>query len=212
MLYRFKASFQKTVRWIAGSGLTANGATLGGWVCVALYAVSLYGGLVCDSSRWLLFLVPVWALVRLMMNALDGMLARAQGTATAAGELWNEASDIWGDTLSYGVLFLVPDGPRISLAVFLVLSWSAEFFGVLGKSLPGGARRQESWGGGKPERAIWMSLLALALCWDPTLLAKVPAVLSGISVLVGLTSIARIRKSLKLAEGKPYQSFTAFGV
>jgi CDP-diacylglycerol--glycerol-3-phosphate 3-phosphatidyltransferase len=212
MLYQFKAKFQTCVRGLSQSGLTANGATAGGWICVALFSACLYGGLAFAPWRWLLLLVPGLAIARLVMNALDGMLARAQGTATAAGELWNEASDIWGDTICYGVLFFVPEGPRLSLTLFLVATWSAEFFGVLGKGLPGGARRHESWGGGKPERAVGISLFALIAYFHPRAVAWLPGWLGCLALLAAGTSLARIRKALALAKGKPYQSYTAYGV
>lgn len=198
------------VAFLGASGLTANGATAGGWLAVFAYAWALHAGL--SGARLVLWLVPGLALVRLAFNALDGMLARAQGTATAAGELWNEAGDILGDTICYGVLFFVPGAPSLSLTFFLVATWAAEFFGVLGKSLPGGTRRHESLGGGKPERAIWISLFALFCSFNPAAVSFLPAYLVAVGILVSLTAAWRARKSLKAAAGKPYHSYTAFGV
>jgi phosphatidylglycerophosphate synthase len=46
------------------------------------------------------------------MNALDGMLAREYQTGSVAGELCNEALDVIGDTICYGVLLFVPLGRK----------------------------------------------------------------------------------------------------
>src|SRR3954453_2820839 len=65
LLYRFKARFQKFAALAGTSGLTANDATLGGWLCVAAYAFALYGGLAIPGARAALWLVPPLALLRL---------------------------------------------------------------------------------------------------------------------------------------------------
>ncbi len=145
------------------------------------------------------------------MNALDGMLAREYGTGSVAGELFNEGLDVIGDTICYGSLFFVPDGPMLSLTLLLILSWMAEFFGVLGKGFPGGVRRHETFLGGKPDRAVWMSILALLLFFVPGFIGDVPYYLLTMSVFVFATSVIRIRKTLLAAKGEKYESYTWIG-
>jgi phosphatidylglycerophosphate synthase len=214
-VYKLKARFQKLAALFARSGMTANHATVLGWVMVALFAAALYLGLTEDGWRWALALVPVIAVLRLIFNALDGMLSRAQGTATATGEVLNEGSDIVGDTIAYGVLAFLPAAvaPTTSLLAFVAAMWAAEFFGVLGKALPGGRRRQESLGGGKPERTLIMSAFAIwALIDVNAALDGLPALLVAVAVLAALTAAVRIRASLRDADGKAYTSHTAYGV
>jgi CDP-diacylglycerol--glycerol-3-phosphate 3-phosphatidyltransferase len=211
MLYKQKGNFQRVIRWMAGSWMTANMATAAGCLFILLIAASLYLGLTADRLRFLLLLAPLFLVLRMAMNALDGMLSREQGTGSVAGEIWNEALDILGDTVSYGALYFVPGGPRTSLVLFILLSWAAEFFGVLGKSMPGGVRRHETFLGGKPDRAAWIGLLALILFARPGFLAWAWAYLAVASIFVGLTSLVRIRVTITAARGKEYQSYTWIG-
>lgn len=211
MLYLQKGNFQKVVRWIAGSWMTANMATLFGCVFIVLVAASYYTGLTYVNYRWLLLLVPVFIFFRLVMNTLDGMLSREYKTATVAGELWNETLDIVGDTICYGSIYFAPNSPHLAVTVFIILTWAAEYFGVLGKSMPGGRRRHETVGGGKPDRAFWMGLLAFITFFVPSFFNYSAYYISAVSVLVALTCAIRIKKTLQAAEGQKYESFTWIG-
>ena len=133
MLYLGKGQFQKIVRWMAGSWMSANMATAFGCVFVVLTAASFYVGLSVQPLHFLLLCVPVFLLLRMGMNALDGMLSREYNTGTVAGEVWNEALDVLGDTVCYGVLYFVDGGPRLSLVAFLLAIWAAEFFWCIGQ-------------------------------------------------------------------------------
>lgn len=211
MLYLQKGNFQKLVRWVGGSWMTANQATALGIACIFLVSASFYLGLTFASCRWLLALTPVFLVLRMIMNTLDGMLAREYQTGSVAGELFNEGLDIVGDTVCYGVLLFVPGIPQLPLILFLLLTWMAEYFGVLGKGFPGGVRRHETFFGGKPDRAIWMGLMALLLFFFPGLTPYTGAYLLLASCFVFLTSVVRIRKILQAAAGKEYQSYTWIG-
>ncbi|MEN6452418.1 MAG: CDP-alcohol phosphatidyltransferase family protein [Thermoguttaceae bacterium] len=211
MLYLQKGVFQKLVRWIGGRWMSANQATCFGILFVLLTAASFYLGLSYGSCRWMLLLVPPCLILRMAMNALDGMLAREYGTGTVAGELFNEGLDVIGDTVCYGSLLFVPDGPQLSLTLFLILSWMAEFFGVLGKGLPGGIRRHETFLGGKPDRAVWMAILALLLFFIPGFVPSIPYYLLTVSLFVFGTSVIRIRKILLTTRGERYESYTWIG-
>ncbi len=211
MLYLQKGNFQKLVRRLAGSWMSANMATAFGVVFIVLTAAAFYVGLTVASWRFLLLLAPVFLLFRMAMNALDGMLAREYGTGTVAGEICNETLDIVGDTVCYGILYFVPGFPTLSLVLFILLAWAAEFFGVLGKGMPGGIRRHETFLGGKPDRAVWMGLLSVILYVFPAFLAHSSWYLSIASLFVLLTCIIRVRRTLGAAEGKPYESYTWIG-
>lgn len=211
MLYKQKGNFQKLVRWMGGKWMTANQATFFGIIFIFLTALSFYIGLTKESFRWLLCLVPLFLIMRMAMNTLDGMLSREYGTATVAGELFNEGLDVIGDTICYGVLLFVESLPKMSLMLFLILIWMAEYFGVLGKSFPGGARRHETFLGGKPDRAVWMSVLALILFFWPSFQPYSGIYLGVVSLFVFLTSVVRIGKILENAKGKEYKSYTWIG-
>jgi len=191
--------------------MTANQATVAGCVFIILTAAGFYLGLTCRRLHWLLLLVPLFLLLRMVMNTLDGMLSRERGNATVAGEIWNETLDIVGDTICYGSLFFVPGGPTISLFVFLILTWAAEFYGVLGKGMPNGIRRHETIGGGKPDRAVWMAVFAVIVFFYPPFFGYVDYYLIWVSSLVLLTCILRVKKTIESAKGAEYKSYTWIG-
>jgi CDP-diacylglycerol--glycerol-3-phosphate 3-phosphatidyltransferase len=211
MIYRVKGQFQKSVRWMAGSWMSPNMATLAGALCIGASAATLYLGLSLPEGRWLLLLTPLCLVLRMAMNALDGLLSREQGLATVSGEIWNEALDVVGDNICYGVLLFVPGGPRITVVALLLAIWAAEFFGVLGKGMPGGVRRHEAALGGKPDRAMWLGLLALILYFRPGFIAYAPYYLAGITGLVMLTALLRILATVRSSREKPYESYTVRG-
>ena len=139
------------------------------------------------------------------------MLAREYGTGSVAGELFNEGLDVIGDTVCYGSLFFVPDGPQLSLTLLLILSWMAEFFGVLGKGFPGGVRRHETFSAGSPTGRCWMSVLAVLLFVRPEFIHSIAYYLLMMSLFVFATSVIRIRKILLAAKGQHYESYTWIG-
>ncbi|OGM09880.1 hypothetical protein A2159_02135 [Candidatus Woesebacteria bacterium RBG_13_34_9] len=211
MLYLQKGNYQKIVRFMGGSWMTADQATIFGIIFIFLTAFSYYVGLSNNSYRWILLLVPVFLFFRLAMNTLDGLLSREHNKATVAGEILNETLDVFGDTICYGSLLLVPNTPFKSLVIFIILIWAAEFFGVLGKSMPGGIRRHETIAGGKPDRAVWMGLAAFIIFFYPAFIDYLSYYIFFVSVLVGLTCVIRIRKILQAAKGKKYKSYTWIG-
>jgi CDP-diacylglycerol--glycerol-3-phosphate 3-phosphatidyltransferase len=211
MLYLQKGNFQKAVRWLGGSWMTANQATYLGIVFVLLTSLSFYAGLTYQEARWMLLLTPLFLVLRMAMNALDGMLAREYNTGSVAGEIFNESLDIIGDTVCYGSLFFIPEPPQLSLTLFLLLTWMAEYSGVLGKGFPGGVRRHETFLGGKPDRAIWMGLLALLLYTFPSAQQYIYVYLIVVSCFIMMTSVIRIRRILRDAKGQSYESYTWIG-
>ncbi|MDG0817121.1 CDP-alcohol phosphatidyltransferase family protein [Bdellovibrio sp. PAP01] len=196
--------------------MTANHASLLGWLFVFLSTAALYFGLSkLDpgnlNSAWPLLAFPALVLLRLVFNALDGMIARANNAATPMGEVLNELGDIWGDTICYGILFFIPFVNAFHLALFLVCCWFAEFTGLLGRALPGHIRRQESVLGGKPERSLLFCVFAVICFFAPMTAMYINQFLLVLTVLTFLTGILRIYKIRKQTQGLSYQSHTLYG-
>ncbi|HWU43287.1 MAG TPA: CDP-alcohol phosphatidyltransferase family protein [Bdellovibrio sp.] len=216
MLYALKARFQKLATTFAFSGMTANHASLLGWLFVFLSTACLWFGLQNlnlenPQAAWPLLIFPLTVLLRLVFNALDGMIARAQNAATPMGEVLNELSDIWGDTLCYGVLYFIPYVNSLYLGIFLVCCWFAEFTGLLGRALPGQIRRHESVFGGKSERSVLFCVFALACYFAPSFAYYINSFLLVLIVLTFLTGLLRIYKIKKQTQGLSYQSHTLYG-
>jgi len=211
MIYRLKARFQSAIRGLAGKWMTPDMALFGGGAVTLLCGAALYGGLAVPAFRPLLLAVPPLLLLRMALNALDGMLARERGQASALGEVLNEAMDVVGDTAAYGVLYFVPDSPRLAVVLLLLATWAAEFFGVLGKGLPGGVRRYEALFGGKPDRAFWIALLALLLFFRPDWWRWAWAYLGAVAALVAATALWRAWAAVREARGRAYDARTPIG-
>ncbi len=216
MLYSLKARFQILATSFAFSGMTANHASLLGWLFVFLSTIALYFGFknldpTSLNSAWPLLAFPILVLFRLVFNALDGMIARANNAATPMGEVLNELGDIWGDTICYGVLFFIPFVNAFDLSLLLICCWFAEFAGLLGRALPGHIRRQESVLGGKPERSLLFCALAIACFFSPMTAMYINQFLLVLAALTFLTGLLRIYKIKKQTQGLSYQSHTLYG-
>ena len=98
-MYELKPRFQSLLRpfvaRLAGAGVTANQVTL------AALALSLLGGAAIAMGpgvRAVLLLLSLLLLVRMALNAVDGMLAREHGQISALGGLLNELGDLVSDS------------------------------------------------------------------------------------------------------------------
>lgn len=158
-IYAVKSGFQDLLRpaarWLACQGVRANQVTVAAVVLCGLWAA---GFLLLPLDGWLL-LLPAVLLIRMALNALDGMLAREHGQASKPGAVLNEAGDVLGDALCYLPLALVLPGETALLVAAVVLGMVGEIVGVALQAA-GGTRAYDG-PLGKPDRAFAFSLLAL---------------------------------------------------
>jgi len=170
-IYDIKPAFQTVLRpclWLlAQGGITPNQITL------SAILLSLVGGTLIWNSQsqpFLLLVVPVIMLVRMALNALDGMLARDYYQASPVGEIINEVGDILSDTVLYLPLiglFYSSMCTVLFISIYIVLACLSEFCGVLAKGMT--ATRRYDGPMGKSDRAFCISILALALFFSPSL-------------------------------------------
>src|SRR5919112_1857508 len=110
-IYLLKPAFQRSLggieRWLIARRVHPDWLTgtalilpIGGGICLYL----------APERVWLLGLVPVVAVVRTALNALDGLVARETGLARPWGEVLNELSDRVADVALIGGT--CPSGPR----------------------------------------------------------------------------------------------------
>ena len=184
-VYDLKPAFQRMLRplvaRLVSAGVTPNHVTLA--AIAGSVAVGATLGLRAHATRWLL-LLPVWLLLRMALNAIDGMAAREHDLRTRLGGALNEVGDVVSDLAIYLPLALVLPGapwPAIAFALGAVLT---EFCGVLGPAL-GGSRRYDG-PMGKSDRAALVGVLGLVGSLAPQTLRWWPAILwvaSGAAVL-----------------------------
>ena len=95
---RFQALLRPLVKRLHASGATANQVTL--LACVISVALGLWL-FFAQPSATAFALVPVWMLVRMAFNAIDGMLAREHHQQSRLGAFLNELTDVISDAALY---------------------------------------------------------------------------------------------------------------
>jgi CDP-diacylglycerol--glycerol-3-phosphate 3-phosphatidyltransferase len=194
-VYDLKPAFQGLLRplcrGLAGAGVTANQVTTG----AALLSLAA-GGLIAwqPAARWPLLLLPAVLLVRMALNALDGMLAREHGMKSALGGILNELGDVVSDAALYLPLALVP-GVDARLAVLaVVLAGLTEMTGVVAVAI--GASRRYDGPMGKSDRALVLGAAGLALGLGAPAARFMNALLAVLLLLLAATVVRRARAAL----------------
>jgi CDP-diacylglycerol--glycerol-3-phosphate 3-phosphatidyltransferase len=188
---RFQALLRPAVAACARAGITANQVTI-----VAAAGSVAVGALVALIGHPAIFLLlPAWLLLRMALNAVDGMLAREHGQKSPLGAYLNEVGDVVSDAALYLPFAVLAPLPLAAVCVVVLLAVLTEFAGVLGLMV--GASRRYDGPMGKSDRALIFGALATWIgCggavpgWLAWLLL---AVIAGLLVL---TIINRIRSGL----------------
>jgi len=159
-IYELKAAFQSLlrplVRQMAAAGIRANAVT----VLAATLSILAGGALLAwPGTAGPLLLLPAFLIVRMALNAIDGMLAREHGQQTRLGALLNELGDVASDAALYLPLALLAGLNPALIVAIVVLSIIGEMTGIMGQVL-GGERRYDG-PMGKSDRALIFGALAL---------------------------------------------------
>ncbi len=188
---RFQALLRPTVQRLHERGVTANQVTL------AAALVSVLLGLLLVTrhhSAWLFILLPVWMLLRMALNAIDGMLAREFGQQSTLGAYLNELCDVIADAALYLPFALLP-GVSPALVVLVVLGATfSEYAGVMGP-LAGASRRYDG-PMGKSDRAFAFGVLGTGVAFGLLAGAWINGLLLVILALSLYTLYNRVRQGL----------------
>lgn len=186
---RFQQLLQPLLRTLQRWGISPNQLTLGTTALMVLYAIAL--ALHAADRLWWLTL-PLVMLVRMALNALDGMLANATGQKTPLGAVLNELCDQVSDAALYLPLALVAGvDARLVVLVVVAASW-AEFTGLA--ALAAGSPRRFDGPMGKSDRAVAFGLLGLLVG-----LGTAPLWANAVLVLVLLLSLWTVLNRLRAA-------------
>ncbi len=191
-LYSLKPKFQGLLRPFAGalarSGITANQIT----ILTGILSVAL--GILL-TLRPILLLLPAFLLIRMALNAVDGMLARDFGQKSNLGAFLNELTDVISDAFLYLPFAYQPGFDPLWIGATIVLSVISEMAGTV--AVMTGASRRNDGPMGKSDRAFVFGALALWLGAGGSL---APVVSRGFPILVvfllALTIINRVRNGL----------------
>lgn len=144
----------------------------------------------------LLLLVPLAAAVRLVLNLLDGAVARRTGAGHPRGELYNEVGDRVADILLLGAPALVPGVEGRAVLVGVLLAVLASYVGITVRAA--GGTRLYLGILAKPGRMVLVAVAA------PLSLATGPATWNGYAAVLvvgaGLTLAARWRAAVRALE------------
>ena len=198
-LYAIKPAFQNLLRpvahWLHQCGVSANQVT----VAALLLAAVMSGALWLWPTPTTLLLMPLVLLLRMALNALDGMLAREFQQPTPLGAVLNELGDVLADALLYLPLILI-SGVSAGLVTGLVLlALLSEFCGVVAVQI--GASRRYDGPLGKSDRALLLGAIALLLGCGLSPDGWLTATLFIANGLLVLTCFNRLRTALR--EAKP---------
>lgn len=161
-VYRLKPAFvallRPFARGLAAVGMTANQVTTTACLLSILYAVLL----ACFPAASLAWgLLPVWLVLRMAFNALDGIMAREHQQKSRLGALLNEMGDVVADAALFAPLALLPGISTAAVAAVVWLALLTEFAGLLGVLI--GASRRYDGPCGKSDRALLLGLAGLLI-------------------------------------------------
>ena len=184
------AALNPVVRGLARRGVAPDAISLASLPVALLAAVCL---LISPSTPTALLAIPLLAAGRLVLNILDGALARSTGRSHPRGELLNEVVDRAADIAFLAPVAWLPGASAPVVLVGVLGAVLASYVGVVAK-VAGGRRL---YGGvlSKPGRMVLVSVAAVAAylygdgAWGPFGII--------LCVGVGLTFLERLTVAIR---------------
>jgi CDP-diacylglycerol--glycerol-3-phosphate 3-phosphatidyltransferase len=192
-IYALKPGFQNLLRplarILARAGVQANQMT------ILACAVSVLTGVLITAriqSPEVLLILPVVLLLRMAMNALDGMLAIEFGQKSALGAYLNELGDVISDAFLYLPFAFLPYFDPLWIGAVIVCAVISEMAGMIG-----GGRRYDG-PMGKSDRAVAFGVMALWIGFGGNVLKWVAWLFPRLLlVLLAITIVNRVRHGLR---------------
>jgi CDP-diacylglycerol--glycerol-3-phosphate 3-phosphatidyltransferase len=188
---RFQALLRPGVKRLHERGVTANQVT------VVAAVVSIVLGLLLawlPHVAWMFILIPVWMLLRMALNAVDGMLAREFGQQSKLGAYLNELCDVIADAALYLPFALLPGVWPALVVLVVLLALITEYAGVMGP-LAGASRRYDG-PMGKSDRAFAFGVLGTGVACGLLSATWLNSLLLVILLLSLYTLYNRVRQGL----------------
>lgn len=189
---RFQALLRPLSRGLLGAGVAPNAVTLAALALSAAMGAALA---LWPASAWALAAVPLVLLVRMALNALDGMMAREGGQESKLGLVLNEVGDILADGAIYLPLSLALGVHALLAAGFVLLAAASEAAGLAG--IATGAGRRYDGPFGKSDRAAALGALAIVAAAGVPLAGWIGWVFAALCALAALTIAKRTTKAAR---------------
>lgn len=194
-IYRFKPAFRRLLAPLAnrlhGVGISANAVTLAG----LLICVGWAGAMILAPGSAVLLALPAVLLVRMVLNAMDGLIAGKLTRPSASGTVLNEMGDVLSDLAIILPFALTLPGLAGSLMIGLgFVAVLTELAGVMAVQI--GAPRRYDGPMGKADRALVLGTVALALGLGVSPDPWLAPLLGAVMALGVLTVLNRLRAAL----------------
>lgn len=202
---RFQALLRPLVARLAKADVTANQVTVFACVLSVLIGLALFF-LPC-SPAWF-GLIPVWMLLRMALNAIDGMLAREHDQRSTLGAYLNELTDVLSDAALYLPFARVAPFDPFWVAVVVLLAALSEMSGLMGQAVGGGRRYDGPMG--KSDRAfVFGGLGLLVACFGdstglPATWLPLSWVLPAVAALTAWSIHNRIQSGIRAAHERSH--------
>ena len=194
-IYQIKPRFQQLLKPILNllykNGITANQITISSILLSLLIGIAFWWA---DSTKILFLALPLGLLIRMALNALDGMMARTYNQQTKKGEALNELGDIVSDVFIFFPLVKFEQGNLYLIVGFICLSIINEFSGLLGKVLSGTRRYDGPMG--KSDRAFIIGVYGILSFLSVDFNEYSVWIFSILILLLIASTIIRIKKAL----------------
>lgn len=161
--------------------LSANMITVIAFLVSTIYAVVL----AVYNSPGILMLLPVVFLLKISLNALDGMVARHTQTISVTGAVLNDIFDVLSDALLFSAVFIVVDKNLLWL-VIIIMVFVIEYSALVVQSITN--HRPTDGPFGKSDRAIFLSAMAIALSFFATN-EIIINICAGLAILLAVVTI-----------------------
>ena len=187
---KFQALLQPLLQRLRKWGVSPNLLTLMGiLLSLAMGIYALYG-----DRTIALILLPIVLLLRMALNALDGMMARQYNLQSKMGALLNEIGDVVSDIVLYYPLYVLFAMDQVWIMWFLLLSVLNEFAGLLGQALDG-ARRYDG-PMGKSDRALVVGVLSLLFLFKAPIYGYLTWIWMVVFCLLIWSTLKRLRNAV----------------
>lgn len=194
-VYKLKPRFQQLLTpvllFLHKNRITANQITISSVLLSVVIGILFWNA---DSSKWFFLSLPIGLLIRMALNALDGMMARKFSQTSKLGEVLNEVGDIVSDVIIFFPLIKFQPESLYLIIVFIVLSVINEFAGLIGKVV--GKERRYDGPMGKSDRALILGLYGLLVFFDVDISGVSVYIFGIIITLLIISTYTRLKKSL----------------
>ena len=200
-LYALKPQFQHLlkplVRGLSDTRITANQVTLAAAIGSAIVAMII---IAAAETRWVFLLLPVWFILRMGLNAIDGMLAREYRQESRLGSYLNEICDVVSDAMLVAPIAMVEPFGVLGIALLIFLAALTELAGILGQAV--GSSRRYDGPLGKSDRALVFGALGLWIGIGAPLPSWFGWIVPVIAALLIVTVVNRVRAGLREVAAK----------